>query len=120
MAGQKAVSRYKICIVTEAVGLAWRWAGRAGRACEARVERGVRRWGAQARRASAALRYGAGLATTRPLTHGLSAAWARLGSGLCALAGPCWGTVHLTQFLTSFDSVLFLSQCLDTVHEPSS
>ena len=37
MAGQKAVSRYKICIVTEAAGLARRWAGRAGRAGGART-----------------------------------------------------------------------------------
>ena len=28
MAGKKAVSRYKICIVTEAAGLAGCWAGR--------------------------------------------------------------------------------------------
>ena len=32
LAGQKAVSRYKICIVIEAAGLAGRWARRAGRA----------------------------------------------------------------------------------------
>ena len=43
LAGQKAVSRYKICIVTEAAGLAGRWAlgwalaDRAGRAGEGRA-----------------------------------------------------------------------------------
>ena len=50
MAGQKAVSRYKICILTEAAGLAGRWAGRWALGWE----RGARRrdaWAAQAGRA---------------------------------------------------------------------
>ena len=38
--------------------------------------------------------------------------------GLCTLAGPqSWGTVHTDPILTRFlDSVLFLSQFMDTVH----
>ena len=54
--------------------------------------------------------------------HGARGAWpaSRSGRGLCAQAGPIWCTMHLVQFLLSFlhsfDSVLFMSQFLDTVH----
>ena len=47
MAGQKAVSQYKICIVTEAAGLAGRWAGRVGGVRGVRGVSGARRMGAR-------------------------------------------------------------------------
>ena len=40
---------------------------------------------------------------------------------LCVLAGPNWGHCAPDPILTQFlDSVLFMSQYLDTVHEPGS
>ena len=50
-------------------------------------------------------------------------ACARLGVPVCAWvcpARPGWVLVHLTRFLTRFDSVLFLSQFLNMVREPGS
>ena len=41
MAGQKAMSRYKICILTEAASLAERWAGRGARRQGVRGARGA-------------------------------------------------------------------------------
>ena len=57
--------------------------------------------------------------TTRPVGTCDTAGW-----GLhytCALAGPGWVLCALNSVLTQFlDSVLFLSHCLDTVHEHCS
>ena len=98
MAGQKVVSRYKICIFTEAAGLAGRWAGRWALGWE----RGARRrgaWGAQAGRAGR---------------------WAQ-ARGLCApghAAGPTGCALSAPSLF--FDSVLFLSHRLDTVREHRS
>ena len=77
----------------------------------AQHDTGSRRGAARAR-AGGSRRAGHG-AATRPA--------GRPGRGLCALAGPNWGHCAPDPIFTQFlDSILFLSQFMDTVHEPGS
>ena len=110
LAGQKAVSRYKICIVTEAAGLAGRWAGRRRSARGAQAERTRGVGGAHEGRRRDAWGEQVGRAGRWAQACGLCAPGRAARPASCALGAPS----------LFFDSVLFLSHRLDMVREHCS
>ena len=119
-AGEKAVSRYNYCIVTEEKRGRWARAERAGGRAwalgwalqAAGRGRGAQLAGGRAEQEAAGVR-GARQAGLRRWARGARAAWARELATGCALGA-------LGLFSIRFDSVLFLSWFLDIIREPGS
>ena len=132
----KAVSRYKICIMTEVAGIGLQykilycdWAGAPGaqagqalgarrRACVGRAGRHCRQLGARARGAAGERARGrVRQARGRGRQGAAGARQGAAGSGRRATGWASWVLVHSAWFSTwFFDSVFFLSHQMNTVH----